>query len=106
MRARHRLRPRQYVPAAFVLTLGLSALGAPAFGLALGVFELVLGAYALVVLAAALPALWRHGPGVALALAAALPVMHLTYGVGFLRGVVHFAILKRAPESAVPALSR
>lgn len=106
IRARHRLRPRQYVPAAFVVTLAASALAAPFSGVALGLFELVVGAYALVVLAAALPAALRHGPGVGVALAAALPTMHLSYGVGFLRGVVHFAILKRGPESAVPALSR
>ena len=63
-----------------MLTVGLSALGAPAFGLALGMFELVVGAYGLLVLSTVLPAAWNHGPRVALALAAVLPTMHFAYG--------------------------
>jgi len=106
MRAGRGLKVRQYVPSVFVLALVVAAAWAPVSEIARGILELVVGSYLIVLMAAGLPAAWRFRPGVGLAVMAALPVMHFAYGLGFLRGVVHFAILKRAPESAVPALSR
>jgi len=106
IRAQHPLRPRQYVPAAFIGALVLGSAAAPLSSLARDCLELMLGGYLLVLLAAAIPALWRHRAGVGVAVLAALPVMHFSYGLGFLRGVVDFAILRRGPKSAVPALSR
>ena len=98
-----RPRPRQFAPAALVIAATAGALLAPVTIVPLGV---VLGAYGLFVLGASLPIAVRQGPAVALAFAAALPTMHIAYGLGFLRGALQFAILNRAPAAAAPKLSR
>jgi glycosyltransferase involved in cell wall biosynthesis len=98
---------RQLVPALFVATLigtAAGALVAPAVGL-LGAAIATL--YAGCVGACALSIARSHGVRCALALAAALPVVHLSYGFGFLRGL-RAGVLGRSrwrDPSAVP-LSR
>ena len=106
IRAQAPLRPRQFVPSALVVVLALCALGATVSTFARGALELAIGSYALLVLGAAAPVLLRHGPAVAAWFAAALPVMHFSYGIAFLRGVLQFAILRRVPEPTAPDLSR
>jgi hypothetical protein len=66
----------------------------------------VLIAYAFFVAGAALPTAMLSGAKVGAAFLAVLPTMHLSYGLGFLRGTLDFAILKRAPAAAAPKLSR
>jgi glycosyltransferase involved in cell wall biosynthesis len=99
---------RQLVPSAFVLALVVGGLAAlvwpPARWLWLGVSA----SYALAVAGCALSVLRAQGPRCALALAIAFPLLHASYGVGFLRGawdaVVHRS-RRWADPSAVP-LSR
>ena len=78
---------RQLVPAMFVLALSGTAVGAllwPPLGwLGAG----ILAAYLFGVGACAFPIARSHGMRCALALMAALPVVHLSYGFGFLRGL-------------------
>jgi glycosyltransferase involved in cell wall biosynthesis len=65
----------------------------------------VVGGYEAAVVAASASAGLRHGVRVAVLLAGAFAVLHCAYGLGFLRGVVDFVVLrKRAP--AALALSR
>lgn len=92
---------RQLVPAAFVLTVAvLAALGlvwTPAAILA----ALTAGSYALAVALAALPTLATHGVRCALVLALAFPILHVSYGIGFLRGL---GFLFRRPPGRAAAL--
>ena len=103
IRSRSPLRPRQLAPAALVVGLLLGTLLAP---LSTGLLRVVAIAYAFFVVGAAVPTAWISGPSVGAAFLAVLPTMHLAYGVGFLRGTLQFAILKRAPAAAAPKLSR
>ena len=103
LRSGSALRARQFAPAALVTGLAITALLTP---LTLVPFALLASAYGLFLAVATVPVALRHGPGVALALMAALPAMHFAYGLGFLRGAWQFAILKRAPATASPRLSR
>ena len=66
-------------------------------------------ALAAVVLGSAAKASWQNGPGVGLALAAVLPVMHVSYGFGFWRRVVELLLPTRrtaAKRAAELPLSR
>jgi glycosyltransferase involved in cell wall biosynthesis len=103
MRAGASLRARQYMPAALVCGL---AIGAALLPLSALPAAMVVGAYTLFVAAAALKVALRRGLPVGIAFAAVVPTMHLAYGLGFLRGIVEFAILNRAPAAAAPKLSR
>ncbi len=85
------MRPRHFVPGAFVAALigtGLAACCSP-WGRA--AFALVAGSYLLANLvascAAARRAGWSHLPLLPLAFA----TLHLSYGLGFLAGLVRFA---------------
>jgi hypothetical protein len=78
---------RQLVPAAFVVALLGTALGSLLWPPALYLGAAIVAAYALCVGACALPVVRSHGIRCAVALATALPVVHLSYGFGFLRGL-------------------
>ncbi len=85
------MRPRHFVPAAFVAALFGAALGAFFSPWGRGLLALVAGAYLLANLAASFLAArragWRHLPLLPLAFA----TLHLSYGLGFLVGLVRFA---------------
>src|SRR5512141_1012945 len=85
------MRPRQFIPPLFVATLlclALGALFAPAARLGLlG----AAGTYALVCLLASAAAARRTEFPEALLLPAVFAVLHLSYGIGFLAGLVRFA---------------
>lgn len=96
---------RQVVPATFVLSLGISALLAPMSGLAATAFGGIVAAYGLATAVSAASALRAHGLRAASSLVVVFPVMHIAYGVGFLRGVYTFFIrreLRVANTSAIP----
>lgn len=92
---------RQLVPAAFVLSLLVTGVAAAwssvAATLALG----IAGSYSAVVLGGALLAIPRHGVACALRLLAVFPVLHFSYGIGFLAGAVRLlSRRRRAPADA------
>jgi glycosyltransferase involved in cell wall biosynthesis len=99
---------RQLAPPAFMVLLVLALLwaltpagnGLPALA--------ILTAYSAVLLWGALGAVIRHGIGGGLALLVVLPVMHVGYGIGYLRGLLdHFLLPRRSAETAAAvALSR
>jgi hypothetical protein len=78
---------RQLVPAAFVTALAGTALGGLLWAPAALAAVAIAGAYAVGVAACAIPVARTHGARCALALAAVFPVVHLSYGTGFLRGL-------------------
>lgn len=96
---------RQLVPPAFVAGLGGALVLAPVSAAAAVCAAVVGGAYTLAVLAAGVAEARRSGVPTGGLLAACFPVMHVAYGVGYLRGVWHF-VVRRAPPvrdaAAVP----
>jgi len=88
---------RQVVPAAFVLSVVLTALGAPWVAAARVLAGLILGSYVALCAGCALALGWRHGPRVGLAVVAVVPTVHVSYGCGFLRGA--WALLARSRSS-------
>jgi len=83
---------RQMVPAAFLLALVGSAALALAVPLARPLFAAVAGTYLAAVAIAALRSAPRLGLRATLALAVVFPVLHLSYGWGFLRRLFEFAV--------------
>jgi len=101
------LTVRQLVPSLFLLAVaGLLALALwwPVAGAALAA---VLGAYALLIGVVAARSLRSLGARGALALVAVFPTMHVSYGIGYLRGVRdHFIRSGKAHLATEIALSR
>jgi hypothetical protein len=83
---------RQLVPPAFVAALAASAAMSLVSAMAAAVFLGIVAVYALAVVGCCAAAARRHRPGVALALAAVFPIMHVTYGFGFLRRSAELAL--------------
>lgn len=100
---------RQLIPPGFVLALVATAVAALLWKPALLLFGLVAGSYAAVVLGSALQTAIKQGPAVGSALAAVLPVIHVSYGAGFWRRVVELLLPSRrtaAERAAELPLSR
>jgi glycosyltransferase involved in cell wall biosynthesis len=97
---------RQLIPALLVTTLavaGILSFWSP--GAAFG-FALVASLYGSVVLVAALRACPALGPRSALMLNAVFPILHFSYGIGFLLGVRDHLLARSAPRPAALELSR
>lgn len=78
---------RQLVPAAFVIGLLGSAAAARLWPPAIWITGAIAGTYAAAVLACAARVVASHGRRCAVALTAVFPVVHFSYGFGFLRGL-------------------
>jgi glycosyltransferase involved in cell wall biosynthesis len=98
-----RIMTRQLVPPLFVLSLVATA--------ALGIWVTaawqalagIAGAYAALVLTGAAFAIRKHGVRCAAALAAVFSVMHVSYGVGYLRGILdHWLPFRRRARRTTP----
>jgi glycosyltransferase involved in cell wall biosynthesis len=105
---------RQLAPPLLVLCLAVTAL-AGLLGLAVlpspwkfaapMAFALIAGSYLLAIGACATLAARKHGLAVAAALVAVFPALHISYGIGYLRGTVEFLLLRRSrgdKAAAVP----
>jgi glycosyltransferase involved in cell wall biosynthesis len=88
---------RQLVPALWLLAIALSAAAAIVVPAAALVTVTIVTLYAAAVLTAAAREIPRHGLAVACALAVAFPVLHVSYGAGFLIGLAH-AFRRRAAD--------
>lgn len=98
---------RQLVPPGFVLTLGVSALlspWVPGSGL---LFAATSATYLIAALKFSFGTWRREGFRSAAALALAFPVLHICYGIGFMKCVLELALgfTRRVPQAQVP-LSR
>ena len=94
---------RQLVPPLFVLSFAVTALLAALVSAGAWLFAALLAAYGLALLAVSVPVATRHGPRVAIELCAAIPVLHFSYGLGFLVGAVDFLLLRRRGARGAPA---
>jgi glycosyltransferase involved in cell wall biosynthesis len=95
-----RIMTRQLVPPLFVFSILATAvlgLWVPAARVLLAG---IVGTYTALILSGAAFAIRRHGVRCAAALAAVFPIMHVCYGLGFLRGVIdHWSPLRRRVRS-------
>jgi glycosyltransferase involved in cell wall biosynthesis len=93
---------RQMVPAVFLLTLAGAALLAALVPVTWPLLAAIAGTYVAAVSVAAARSARRLGFQATVALAAAFPVLHLSYGYGFLHRLLEFAVRPRArPTRAV-----
>jgi GT2 family glycosyltransferase len=99
---------RQLVPATFLLGLAGTAALAPWSDAAAWVSLGIVGAYAAAVAVAAALQTQAHGWHCAAVLVAAFPIVHVGYGLGFLRGLVDHILWpgRRPPDAATLARSR
>src|SRR5690349_24211022 len=98
---------RQLVPPVFLLTLGATAILARWVGAARVVFAATAAAYLLSVLGCSVVAGRKAGLRTIAGLALVFPVVHVSYGFGFLRCVLDLAVRSRrlASRATLP-LSR
>jgi glycosyltransferase involved in cell wall biosynthesis len=99
---------RQVMPSLFVAALVVFGIAAVCSKLAMGALALLVGAYLLAIALVASAALKRQGLATASCLFAVFPTLHFAYGVGFLKGALHFLILRRrgAADAAEVPISR
>lgn len=93
---------RQVVPALFLLGLLVTGGLCVRFPWARIAFAALLSAYAALTVAVSAASAVRHGLFCALNLCAVFPALHVSYGVGFLKGIVDFVVLGRMRAKAVP----
>ncbi len=86
---------RQLVPPLFVAGLLLSGVSSIINKLFLGPFWLILGSYLAVNLAFSLRLAAQKGIAVFLPVSLAFAALHFSYGIGYLRGVFRFMLLKK-----------
>ena len=99
---------RQLIPAAFVTALGASLVGALFWPWAAYAAAAIAGSYTLGILACCARVAHTHGFRCAVAIAGVFPVLHTSYGLGFLRGLRDGLLGRRGRwrDPAVLRLSR
>lgn len=86
---------RQMIPAAFVLSLLAAGVVAPWSIYARGLLGAIIASYIVVDLACSLFVSFRRELKCVLPLTVVFPVLHVSYGVGFMMGILDHVILKR-----------
>lgn len=100
------MQPRQFVPAFFVTILLLSFLTAPFSYVSRLTFVLTAGAYMIANLGVSLWLIYKFGSLSLLLLPLAFITLHLSYGLGFLVGLVRYIVLtKRSAWAGVVPLA-
>jgi glycosyltransferase involved in cell wall biosynthesis len=97
---------RQLIPAMLVGSLSTSAALALWIPAARYLFAALAGSYALLIILFAAFAARTHGLRCAAALTAVFPILHFSYGSGFLRGVRDHLVARSAPHPGTLQLSR
>jgi len=98
-----RIMTRQLVPPLFVLSLVVTAALGIALPTARELLAGIVGTYGALVLTGAALAARKDGVRCATALAAVFAVMHLSYGVGYLHGIIdHWFPLRRRTRRTTP----
>jgi glycosyltransferase involved in cell wall biosynthesis len=97
---------RQLVPAAFVATLLCLALAALWLPFAGGLLTCALGSYAFIVVGMSGALAVRHGVACAASLCVVFPTIHISYGLGYLRGVLSWVLLRRQAPGTDIGISR
>jgi glycosyltransferase involved in cell wall biosynthesis len=86
---------RQIIPPLFVLALLTTGILAPWSKWTLAAFLAVVAAYLIPLIAFSLAAAFRQGAKIGLALAAVFPVLHFSSGLGTLKGMADFLVLRK-----------
>ncbi len=97
---------RQLIPSLFVAGLLGTAAMSPWYPAAGAAFGLVAGSYAMLILACSAAAARREGLRSGMFLAAVFPVLHFSYGIGFLRGIYEHLLARATPRAGEIVLSR
>jgi len=107
-KSRSRVTSRQIVTPAFVLSLLVAAALAAWLPPARWLLAAILCAYAVPLVLFSAAAAVRHGPRCGLALLVIFPTLHLSHGLGFLKGLLDVFVLRRnlAKNAANVPLSR
>lgn len=84
------MRMRQFVPPIFVGTLLGVSLLAPFFGRVGLILALIIGSYVFANLSASIITAWKRGWQYLPILPVVFPILHVSYGMGFLVGLVRF----------------
>jgi glycosyltransferase involved in cell wall biosynthesis len=97
---------RQLMPALLLSTLVVLATLSLWFPLARAILLLVSGVYGSLVFFCAAGVALKQGPRCATALIAVFPVLHFSYGFGFIRGVLDHCVSRATPGVRALSLSR
>ena len=95
---------RQLAPPLLVLCLVAGALLAPCSRLAAAGWALLLLGYVAALLTFAIPVAAKQGPAVGLSLVLVFLALHLSYGLGYLRGIFDFWIRRKGVTERTAAL--
>jgi glycosyltransferase involved in cell wall biosynthesis len=87
---------RQIVPAIFVLSLAVTLLLGPWIKIARVTFLGIVGAYLIVLVVSVFSSATRNSVRVCILLSAVFPVIHISYGFGWLRGLAHLFVRRNA----------
>ena len=103
VRKAERIMTRQLVPPLFVLSLVATAVLGIWMPLARAALATIAGTYAALVLTGAALTIRKHGFRCAAALAGVFAIMHVCYGVGYLRGILdHWSPFRRRARRTTP----
>lgn len=95
---------RQIVPAAFLLAVAFSAMAAAFHPAGVVLLAAILTAYGATIAAVSLALAVRRRAGWPLATAMVFPVLHVAYGLGFLKGAWDFFVLKKGGGRSLAAI--
>jgi glycosyltransferase involved in cell wall biosynthesis len=96
------MRPRHFVPPAFVATVGLGVLLAPVSSIFAKVLLAAVGSYISASIVASVIVGWGEPLAQAVMLPVAFATLHVSYGLGFLAGLLRFATRWRDRENRWP----
>lgn len=99
------MRWRQFVPPLFVTALALSAVSSIFFSTGRAALAVIIGSYSLANLIASLHGAWGSSWKALPMLPVVFVILHLSYGLGFLTGLIRFWNRWGASKSGQPAMS-
>jgi hypothetical protein len=99
---------RQLAPAVFVMSLLLTASLAPWSDIMMALFTAISVTYAMLDLSISIRAALEKGVGCGLWSVVVFPVLHMSYGIGYLKGIFDFFFLqkRKTPDPVALPLSR
>lgn len=95
---------RQLVPSTFLMSLVLTASLAPTFYIMALLFKAIVIAYAALDLSISLRAALEKGIRCGLWAVVVFPILHMSYGIGYLKGILDFLVLQKRETSDPVAL--
>jgi cellulose synthase/poly-beta-1,6-N-acetylglucosamine synthase-like glycosyltransferase len=104
-KSRGRITSRQIVTPTFALSLMIGAVLAPWLSIARWFLAAVLGAYALPLVGYSTATAVKHGIGCGLWMLVVFPTLHLSHGLGFLKGFLDANILRRTIAKHAESIS-